>query len=97
MRDCVIVFGALGATAFGRTATVMRQWGHIMDRHNMDTQIVKRANSRLASRTRTFDPHFKRLDATLRSKLAGSIRCDLGRKGRRFSRTPESGASRRRP
>src|SRR5260370_29867563 len=84
LRACV-----LDSPALRRTATVVRDWRHVLDGLDVETARGKRADGRLASRTRSLDLDVDGTNAVLLRELGGILGRDLGRERSAFARALE--------
>src|ERR1700687_230153 len=85
------------ATTLTRTATVMRDRGHVADRCDGEAGRLQRAQCRLAPRARPRRLHLERVHAVLLRLLGGVFGVDLRGVRRRFARALETHGARRRP
>ena len=72
----------LHATAFGRTATVVRNGRHVLDHVHIQTGGLKRTDSGFASGTGAFDIHFNRAQTVFHSGLGSGLSGHLSSEGR---------------
>jgi len=75
----------------------MRNWSHIRNHVDANTECCQSANRRFTTRTRTLDFNVKVLDALIQSCTSGHFRCYLGSKRSGLARALETLTTGRRP
>src|SRR6201999_1300573 len=88
---------ASNAPALARTATIVRDRGHVADRCDGEARRLQRTKRRFAARTRTCNFNLQRAHAVFLRLLGDVFRRDLRGIGGRFARTLETHRSGRRP
>src|SRR2546429_1562922 len=87
----------LDAPALRRTATVVRNRGHVRDAGNLQPDRIERPHRRFAPRAGALDADIDVLHAAFLRRAPGAIGRDLRRERRRLARPLEPGVPRGRP